>query len=84
MLRNEGQHDHQGRVAFIAGKKLGGAVWRNRARRRMRETCREVGGPFRGYDVIFIARKKVTESNYEDVVRHARHTLEKSGLLNNE
>ena len=81
VLRNEGQHDHQGRVAFIAGKKLGGAVWRNRAKRRMREVCREVGGPFPGYDAAFVARKKITVSEYSDIVRHVSANLEKSGLF---
>ena len=84
VLCTEGQHDQHGRVAFIAGKKLGGAVWRNKAKRRMREACREVGGPFPGYDVAFVAKKNVTESNYGDIVRHVRCNLEKSGLLNNE
>ena len=37
VAENVQQHDRQGRVAFIAGKKLGNAVWRNAAKRRMRE-----------------------------------------------
>ena len=84
VLCNEGQHDRHGRVAFIAGKKLGGAVWRNRAKRRMREACREVGGPFPGYDVAFVARKKTTESDYADMVENLRKNLLKSGLRNYE
>ena len=48
---------HEGRVAFIAGKKLGGAVLRNRCRRVMRETVRRVCGPWSGWDVVIIARQ---------------------------
>lgn len=81
MLRNEGQHDRNGRVAFIAGKKLGNAVWRNRAKRRMREACREVGGPFSGYDVAFVARKSTTEAVYADMVSHLKSRVEQAGLL---
>ena len=81
MLRNEGQHDRNGRVAFIAGKKLGNAVWRNRAKRRMREVCREVGGPFPGYDVAFVARKGATEAVYADMVSHLKSRVEQAGLL---
>lgn len=82
VLCNKGQHDQQGRVAFIAGKKLGNAVWRNRAKRRMREVCRAVGGPFPGYDIAFVARHKVSESNYNDIVSHVRKSLVKAGIDN--
>ena len=81
VLCNEGQHDREGRVAFIAGKKLGNAVWRNKAKRRMREACRELGGPFPGYDVAFVARKNVTEHSYSDIVLHLRNSLQKTGML---
>ena len=80
VLRNEGQHDHDGRVAFIAGKKLGNAVWRNRAKRRMREACREVGGPFPGYDVAFVARGNTTASHYSDMVENIRKKLVIAGI----
>jgi ribonuclease P protein component len=51
------QRGPSGRVAFIAGKKLGGAVLRNRCRRVMRETVRRAEGPWAGYDIAVIARK---------------------------
>jgi ribonuclease P protein component len=50
------QRGQAGRVAFVAGKKLGGAVTRNRCRRVLRETVRRAGGPWPGYDVALIAR----------------------------
>lgn len=46
----------QGRVAFVAGKKIGNAVRRNRSKRVLREAVRRTGGPWRGYDVVVIAR----------------------------
>ncbi|TLM78872.1 MAG: ribonuclease P protein component [Actinobacteria bacterium] len=45
-----------GRVAFVAGRKLGGAVARNRAKRVLREACRRAGGPWDGLDAVLIAR----------------------------
>ena len=78
---NEGQHDRNGRVAFIAGKKLGNAVWRNRAKRRMRAICRQVGGPFPGYDVAFVARKRVNEITYENMINQVSRKLAETGLI---
>jgi ribonuclease P protein component len=50
------------RAGFTATKRIGGAVVRNRAKRRMREAARlllpEFGRP--GFDYVFIARGGVT------------------------
>jgi ribonuclease P protein component len=50
------------RAGFTATKRIGGAVQRNRAKRRMREAARlllpELGRP--GFDYVFIARSGVT------------------------
>ena len=48
--------DPNGRVLFVAGKRLGGAVTRNRAKRVMRAAVRRCGGPWRGLDVALVAR----------------------------
>jgi ribonuclease P protein component len=45
-----------GRVAYIAGKKLGNAVVRNRSKRVLREAARRCRGPWEGHDVLLIAR----------------------------
>lgn len=45
-----------GRVAFVAGRKLGNAVARNRAKRVLRACCRRAGGPWAGTDVVLVAR----------------------------
>lgn len=62
------QHGPQGRVAFIAGKRLGNAVWRSAAKRRMRAVCREVGGPWPGVDVIFLAKSRICQTAYSKVL----------------
>ena len=68
-------HGPTGRVAFIAGKKLGGAVWRNKAKRRMREIAREAGAPWDGYDVVFIAKKRLTEEMYSKVLQQTENLI---------
>jgi ribonuclease P protein component len=47
----------QGRVLFVAGKRLGGAVTRNRSKRVLREAARRAGGPWPGFDVALVARE---------------------------
>ena len=50
----DAQHGPSGRVAFIAGKKNGNAVWRNAAKRRMRALCADFGGSISGLDIVFL------------------------------
>lgn len=80
VLRNENQHDRDGRVAFIAGKKLGNAVWRNRAKRRMRALCAAKGGSFPGYDVAFVARRGINDEPFEKMLDNMDKALEKAGI----
>jgi len=54
--RTPAQRDPGGRVVFIAGKKLGGAVARNRCKRVLREAVRRAGGAWPGQDLAIIAR----------------------------
>ncbi len=74
------QHDHRGRVAFAAGKKLGNSVWRNGARRRMREICRTLEGPWAGYDVIFLAKSNILVATYSKVLTACDDTLKRAKI----
>lgn len=74
-MKNESPHDLPGRVAFIAGKKLGNAVWRNRAKRRMRAVYRSIDVIPASYDVIFLARKKVTDSDFQKLLSHTKKAM---------
>lgn len=75
MIINQKQHGHPGRVAFVAGKKLGNAVWRNSAKRRLRAIAREMGAPWVGYDVVFIAKRRTMTSSYSKVLGTCERAL---------
>lgn len=60
------------RVGVVAGKKkIGGAVQRNRAKRRLREAL--VGVPLReGHDYVVIASSTVLTASFGEVVQWLR------------
>ena len=83
VLKNTEQHDHchHGRVAFMAGKKLGNAVWRNAAKRRLRAIVCDLGGPWEGYDVVISARGNILKASYSKVSGACEKALVKAGLI---
>ncbi|MCI9130287.1 MAG: ribonuclease P protein component [Eggerthellaceae bacterium] len=71
------EHDLKGRVAFIAGKRNGNAVWRNSAKRRMREIYRQLDGEWKGHDILFIAKSSILAGDYSKVLAACQETLKK-------
>lgn len=61
---NEGD---PGRVAFVAAKRLGNAVYRNRSKRVLREAARSFGMPFEGLDIILFATPATAAANPDDM-----------------
>jgi ribonuclease P protein component len=63
-----------GRLVFIAGRKVGNAVTRNRCKRVLREAVRRAQGPWPGMDVALVARPGLLRADSEDIDRSlARH-----------
>ena len=79
------KHDEQrgpcGRVAFIAGKKLGNAVVRNRSKRVMREVARENGLPAAGYDVLLMATPATRQADHEVLNASLAKALRRAGIV---
>lgn len=70
------------RAAVVAGKKLGKAVVRNRAKRRLREALR-VRYPqlTPGYDLVVIARDGVREAPFAEIEQALDQLLRRAHLV---
>lgn len=70
------------RLAFLASKKVGNSVNRNRARRLMKEGLRtsNIELPC-GYDFIFIARNTICSAKCQDVQRSLLSAFKRIGVI---
>jgi ribonuclease P protein component len=72
----------QTRFGFATGRRLGGAVVRNRVRRRIREVLRVMAPSFQpGWDVLIIARPAIVEADQDALVAALRRVLRSGGVL---
>lgn len=70
------------RRAFLASKKVGNSVQRNRAKRLMKESFRYYEEKIpEGYDIILIARNTINGRKYEDVRKSFEKSLKKAKLI---
>jgi len=70
------------RLGITTGVKLGNAVRRNRARRRIRELYRtHEGRLLPGYDVVIVARTRVIYARHAELARSFDQLAKKLGLL---
>ena len=70
------------RVGITTGKKLGHAVVRNRARRRLREVYRLNEGKFKpGYDIVVVARHKCITADFRKLTDGYLSLAQKAGIL---
>ena len=71
------------RVAFVASKKVGNSVARNRSRRLMRHAYMNIKERIApGYDIVFVARNTILSVKEEDVERAMFGAVRAAGLFN--
>jgi ribonuclease P protein component len=75
-LRNERGHD---RLGIVASRRVGGAVARNRAKRRLREAFRHEapGAGVPSLDVVVIARRELVDAPVASVRSDFRAALDR-------
>ncbi len=76
-LANGLEHNRYG---FVVSKKVGEAATRNRVRRLLREAARMTPTK-KGWDVVFIARKPCSVSNYHQLAEALAGLLRRAQLL---
>lgn len=68
------------RYGFVTSRKLGGAVVRNRVRRRLREAVRQL--PLEtGWDVVVSAKTPAAKADYQELKRGVTELLTRAGIL---
>lgn len=85
-IKTEVGEDDTARVGFTASKKVGNSVYRNKAKRRLKESVSAVMGKspklFKdGYSYNFIARYTTIERPFESLIKdikYALHNVEKA------
>lgn len=67
------------RIGFTASKKVGNAVCRNRAKRRLRALARNIAlkDAQTGFDYVFIARKNILEMDYAKLEQDVTNAMVK-------
>lgn len=65
-----------GQFALVAGRKVGGAVERNRARRVLRAALREVAPRgMEGHDIVLVAREAIRGARTQDLIAEMTELL---------
>ena len=84
LLASSNQLAHT-RIGFVASRSVGGAVQRNRAKRRLREELRaQIAWLSPGWDLVFVARRPILDCSVLALSAAVTGLLEQADLLRGE
>lgn len=69
------------RVGYTASKKVGNAVTRNRAKRRLKEAVRKIFPELAqsGYDYVIIAKAAIKNADFEKILKDLKFCVKRIG-----
>lgn len=74
--------DEPARVAVVTGRRLGGAVVRNRLRRLFKEAFRRrMRDVALGFQLVFVVRGKAVDADFRNICRTVDNLLLRAGLM---
>ena len=86
IIQAVGNEAEEARIGFTVSRKVGNAVKRNRARRRLKEAARltlpEIAKSC--FDYVLIGRKETLTRPFKDLIGDLRWSLKRMGLLKEE
>ena len=68
------------RIGYSVGKRVGNAVVRNKAKRRLREAVR-LATVRDGWDIVLIARKDASSADYHRLSRSVTALIRRAGIM---
>jgi len=69
------------RFGVAAGRSIGGAVQRNKAKRRLREIIRHRHSDIQpGWDILLLARQAIEDASHEDLLEAIDQLISQAGI----
>ena len=70
------------RVGIAAGKSVGNAVHRNRAKRQIRSAIQLLSSDINpGWDLVVLARNPINEAEFAEILQSLENLLKKAGIM---
>ena len=80
MVFIEDDSAQHGKIAFVAAKRLGNAVFRNRCKRLLRESARQSGLPVAGWSIILFATNNTHDAAQHEITSSLEKLLVRCGI----